>query len=232
MVEFGILLCLPDKKNPPKKTNFSCSFKLWLCEKKEDPRKDVVVQLQSDKLANRSKAFKMSFEQCRFGLRAVKWLFSMLKRGKKAKKIFTASTAQNLSSGGWKIYRRGDEQGTERVKEREGWVCVCAWQCMCKCLHGDVSLLCVRMGVLYSLPWQPSRLSIGKELVPGHRSPRYLYIPLLQMYVCFYSETIGSRKGTFHLLFFPASGFFLTRSPLPLFSSYLFSLFLFSHLST
>lgn len=103
---------------------------------------------------------------------------------------------------------------------------------MCKCLHGDVSLLCVRMGVLYSLPWQPSRLSIGEELVPGHRSPRCLYIPLLQMYVCFYSETISSRKGTFHPLFFPASGFFLTRSPLPLFSSYLFSLFLFSHLST
>lgn len=89
MVEFGILLCLPDKK--PQKTpqkNFSCSFKLWLCEKKEDPRKDVVVPLQSDKLANRSKAFKMSFEQCRFGLRAVKWLFSMLKRGKKAKKKY------------------------------------------------------------------------------------------------------------------------------------------------
>lgn len=57
-------------KKPPK--NFSCSFKLFLCEKKEDPRKDVVVPLQSDKLANRSKAFKMSFEQCRFGLRAVK----------------------------------------------------------------------------------------------------------------------------------------------------------------
>lgn len=72
---------------------------------------------------------------------------------------------------------------------------------MCKCLHGDVSLLCVRMGVLYWLPWQPSRLSIGKELVPGHRSPRCLYIPLLQMYGCFYSETIGSRKGTFHPLF-------------------------------
>lgn len=69
-----------------------------------------------------------------------------------------------------------------KESKRERCVCVCARarerESVCKCLHGDVSLLCVRMGVLYWLPCQPSRLSIGKELVPGHRSPRCLFIPL------------------------------------------------------
>lgn len=51
---------------------------------------------------------------------------------------------------------------------------------MCEGSHGDVSLLCVRMEVLYWLPWQPCRLLIGRELVPGHRSRRCLCILLVQ----------------------------------------------------
>lgn len=70
---------------------------------------------------------------------------------------------------------RGDEQRKrKRVKGGESCVCVC------ECLHGDVSLLCVRMGVLYWLPCQPRRLLIGRELVPGHRSWRCLCILLVQ----------------------------------------------------
>lgn len=72
--------------------------------------------------------------------------------------------------------------------------------CMCECLHGDVSLLCVRMGVLYWLPCQPRRLLIGWELVPGHRSWRCLCILLVQtvstadVCKCVCSKTVGSQK--------------------------------------
>lgn len=34
-------------------------------------------------------------------------------------------------------------------------------ECAPECLHGDVSLLCERMGVLYWLPYQPHQLLIG-----------------------------------------------------------------------
>lgn len=62
---------------------------------------------------------------------------------------------------------------------------------MRECLHGDVSLLCVRMWVLYWLPCQPHQL-LSWELVPGQRSWRCLCILFIKT-VSSVSFHCGSR---------------------------------------
>lgn len=144
--------------------------------------------------------------------------------------VFTPS-----QSGTNKKHLQANEHGTQTVTglldwsaDRRGWarkervrdLCVC----MCECLHGDLSLLCVRMGVLYWLPCQHHRMLIGWELVPGHRSWRCLCILLIQtvstadvcvrvrgcececVRVCFCIKTVGSqRKKTEQKLLFISS---------------------------
>lgn len=158
-------------------------------------------------------------------------LFNVEKRQKgKKKNIYSFNSTKlkfrrvkDLQTRGWARDRKSQRERDEFVCVRDS-VCVSVSMVMCLCSAWE-------WGSFIRYCGNPVGCRLGKSWcqVIGHRG---VFIFLCCRCVCFYSETISSRKGTFHPLFFPASGFFLTRSPLPLFSSYLFSLFLFSHLST
>ena len=136
----------------------------------------------------------------------IKWISAsscVIKSGTNPKNSF------NNNSGSWEFERFADRGGNEKKRK----------SCMCECLHGDVSLLCVRMGVLYWLPCQPRQMSIGLELVPGQRSARCLYILLVQtlssagLFVSIVRPPGGRNNPSPILSFFPP----------PLFSSHLVS---------